>query len=98
MFAGTKSFTGTMGDLSDWTTTSVQDLSKIFERSTYRGSLSNWNTSKVTDFSYMFYQSDFSGNISSWYVSNGEDFSFACKSFTFEVLLQKGNLFLFCYI
>ena len=78
MFAGTESFMGTMGDLSNWETSSVRDLSKIFERSSYRGSLANWNTSQVTDFSYMFQESEFSGNISAWDVSRGTDFSFAC--------------------
>ena len=78
MFAGTESFMGTMGDLSNWETSSVRDLSKIFERSSYRGSLANWNTSQVTDFSYMFQESEFSGNISAWDVSSGTDFSFSC--------------------
>jgi hypothetical protein len=85
MFAGTESFMGTTGDLSNWDTSSVRDLSKIFERSSYRGSLANWNTSKVTDFSYMFQESEFSGNISAWDVSRGTDFSFACK-FCFTLL------------
>jgi hypothetical protein len=92
MFAGTESFMGTMGDLSDWDTSSVRDLSKIFERSSYRGSLANWKTSQVTDFSYMFQESEFSGNISAWDVSRGTDFSFAC---TFAFLFC---LFLFALV
>jgi Mycoplasma protein of unknown function, DUF285 len=79
MFAGTSSFTGTKSNLTNWQTSSVKDLSKIFERSTYRGSLSNWNTSQVTDFSYMFYQSDFNGDISRWDVRKGVNFAYACK-------------------
>ena len=78
MFAGTTSFMGTAGDLSNWKTSSVRDLSKIFERSSYRGSLANWTTSQVIDFSFMFQESEFSGNISAWDVSRGVDFSFAC--------------------
>jgi Mycoplasma protein of unknown function, DUF285 len=79
LFAGTKSFTGSMGDLSNWKTPSVRDLSHVFELSSYLGSLSKWNTSQVTDFSYMFYASHFIGDISRWDVRNGDDFSFACK-------------------
>ena len=79
MFAGTESFMGTMGDLSNWKTATVRDMSKMFERSSYRGSLAYWKTSQVVDFSYMFQESEFSGNISAWDVSRATDFSFTCK-------------------
>jgi Mycoplasma protein of unknown function, DUF285 len=79
MFGSASSFTGSNGDLSNWETWNVKDLSSMFYMSAYRGSLSNWNTTQVTDMSYMFYQSDFDGVIAGWTTSRVQDFSYMCK-------------------
>lgn len=78
MFYGARSFTGSMGDVAEWKTDALTDMSSVFYTTPYRGSLA-WNTSRVTTMSYAFYQSDFNGEgVAEWDVSLVKDFSYAC--------------------
>ena len=58
--AGYSATTWSIGDLSNWDTSKVTDMSSMFSNagcyaSTFDiGNLSNWDTAKVTDMSYMF--------------------------------------------
>jgi hypothetical protein len=78
MFYGARSFTGSSGDLAEWNTQSLIDMSSAFYGAPYRGSLP-WNTGQVTNMAYAFYQSDFNGDgVDVWDVSNVSDFSYTC--------------------
>jgi surface protein len=68
-FAGKAEF---IGDLSNWDTSSVTSMSKMFYKaSAFNGELSRWNTSQVTTTQHMFeYASSFNGAINSWDVKN----------------------------
>ena len=68
-FAGKAEF---IGDLSNWDTSSVTSMRKMFYKaSAFNGELSRWNTSQVTTTQHMFeYASRFNGAINSWDVKN----------------------------
>lgn len=66
------------GDLSEWDTSNVENMSQLFAWSGFNNSsISNWDTSSVTDMSSMFsgYASRFNQDISEWDVSNVKDMS-----------------------
>ena len=69
--------TSTYGDISDWDTSAVTDMSELFKDGTYgdtssfNDDISSWDTSSVTNMSSMFYgASAFNQDISSWVVSS----------------------------
>ena len=44
------------GDISNWDTSSVTDMSSLFQNATsFNQPLNKWNVSKVTNMSFMFY-------------------------------------------
>ncbi len=57
------------GDISQWDTSNVENMNKMFYQSKFNGNISQWNVSNVTDMSYMFYQSIFNNDISKWNVN-----------------------------
>ena len=73
-YSGTTSFNG---DISHWDTSSVTDMSNMFDRaSAFNGDIGNWDTSSVTDMSNMFDRaSAFNGDIGNWDTSSVTDMS-----------------------
>lgn len=59
-------------DISSWDTSSVTDMSLIFDGARqFNQDISSWDTSNVTDMNSMFYYADlFNQNIGSWDTSN----------------------------
>jgi surface protein len=69
-------------DLSNWDTSNVRDMSKMFKGSNFNGDVSGWDTGSVTNMSEMFSSRRefgssvvFNQDISSWDTSNVEDMS-----------------------
>ena len=78
----------TYGHISDWDTSGVEDMSRLFSRydsswndggaycstyDTFNDDISQWNVSSVTDMENMFYEaSSFNSDVSSWDVSSVE--------------------------
>ena len=70
-----------VGDLSNWNTSNVTDMSGMFNDCyvlTSVGNLSKWNTSKVTDMSWMFNgcNSFEQKDVNNWNMSNVQDVSY----------------------
>ena len=65
----------TYGDISEWDTSAVTDMSGTawnvgFFPSTFDGDVSAWDTSAVTTMAFMFYNADaFNGDVSAWDTS-----------------------------
>ena len=59
------------GDITQWCTGNVTDMSWKFFAKTFNEDISNWDVSNVTDMNYMFYNATaFDQDIGSWDVSN----------------------------
>ena len=61
------------GDISQWDTSNVTNMSRMFRNSSFNGDLSKWNIGQVMDMTAMFQSSPFNGNISNWDVSRVTD-------------------------
>jgi hypothetical protein len=57
------------GDLSQWDTSSVTNMSGMFYASFFAGDISTWDVTSVTNMSQMFAGAAFNGDLSSWNVS-----------------------------
>jgi len=66
------------GDISQWDTNEVTDMSGIFQdASSFNGNISEWKTSNVTDMRNMFSGAPiFNGNISGWDTSSVTDMAY----------------------
>ena len=61
------------GDISQWNTSNVKDMSNMFAGSMFNQDISRWNVSSVEKMNGMFANSSFNNNISQWNTSNVED-------------------------
>ena len=71
--------------IESWDVSNVEDMSWMFENSSFNQDISSWNVSNVKNMSCMFAYSPFNQDISSWDVSNVTNMCtmFAC-SFDFN--------------
>ena len=76
MFRGATSFNG---NLSDWDTSSVKDMSAMFANTSFNQDISDWDTSSVKDMSAMFANTSFNQDINTsgdaWNTSSVTDMS-----------------------
>jgi surface protein len=70
LFADHKKFNG---NISNWNTSKVTNMSNIFAKSQFTKDISQWDVSKVTNMKQMFKSSKFNGDISQWNMSNVVD-------------------------
>ena len=56
--------------ITEWNTSSVLSMNRMFYNSQFSGDISLWNTSSVLSMDSMFYNSQFSGDISLWDTSS----------------------------
>ena len=56
-------------NLNDIDTSLIEDMSWLFNESSFNGDISEWDTSNVTNMEGMFYRSKFTGDISKWNVN-----------------------------
>lgn len=64
------SFSEFNGDISQWNTSNVVNMSRIFYKSKFNGDISKWNTSNVKYMPAVFSHSKFNKDISKWDTSN----------------------------
>ena len=60
-------------DLNWIDTAQLEDMSGLFEYSSFNGDISKWDVSNVKKMNFMFAYCEFNGNISNWDVSNVEN-------------------------
>ena len=58
------------GDLSQWDTSNVTNMSHMFEQSPFDGDISTWDVHRVLDMTCMFKHCPFRGSISRWDLAN----------------------------
>ena len=83
------------GHISDWNTSAVTDMSKLFYRDAFVNlPLNNWDVSNVTNMSKMFYEaSSFNQPLDKWNVSNVTDMSFMFfEASSFNQPLENWNI------
>ena len=61
---------GCLCDLNDIDTSLIEDMSRLFFGSKFKGDISRWDTSNVRDMNGMFASSEFNGDISNWNIIN----------------------------
>jgi surface protein len=62
---------GNRGNFNDIDTSSIADMSRLFQNSDFNGDISKWDVSRVTNMHCMFYgATSFNQDLSSWDVSN----------------------------
>ena len=79
------------GNIRNWDTSKVTDMSEIFAYSQFNGDISKWDTSSVTDMSDMFSGSKFNGNISNWETSKVTNMSEMFYESKFDGDISKWN-------
>ena len=86
---------GFCGNISNWDTSNVTDMSKMFCcAQSFNQPLNNWDTSNVTDMSYMFGSAhSFNQPLNNWDTSNVTNMSFMfCDANSFNQPLDKWNV------
>jgi len=58
------------GDISDWNTSEVTDMEKLFHEKTFNEDISDWDVTNVTTIRKMFKESTFNRNITDWNLAN----------------------------
>lgn len=84
--------TDTYGDISDWLTYQVTDMSEAFKDKQFNGDISRWVVSSVTDMSSMFENSAFNSDISGWEVVNVKNMSSMFKDSPFNQIIDRWNV------
>lgn len=87
------------GDISEWNTTNIEDMSFMFNASTFTGKFSNlskWDISNVLNMERMFAYSCFDNNISNWKINKRCSISYmfwnsGCKLKNQPILLECYN-------
>ena len=66
------------GDINEWDTSEVTDMSKLFDcKFKFNSPIGNWNVSKVTNMKDIFYFAEkFNQSLNNWDVSNVTDMSY----------------------
>ena len=84
LFADHKKFNG---NISNWNTSKVTNMSNMFAKSQFNKDIGQWNVSEVTNMRGMFKNSKFNGNISNWNTSKVTNMSniFAKSQFTKDI-------------
>ena len=84
LFADHKKFNG---NISNWNTSKVTNMSNMFAKSQFNKDIDQWNVSEVTNMRGMFKNSKFNGNISNWNTSKVTNMSniFANSQFTKDI-------------
>lgn len=80
------------GDISQWDTSNVTDMSSMFYQSLFTGDISKWNISKVKNMRSMFEGSIFNSDISQWNTSNLENMSFMFSRSLFDKDISKWDV------
>ena len=80
------------GDISDWLTYNVTDMSGAFKDRQFNGDISRWVVSSVTDMSSMFEGSTFNSDISGWQVVNVENMNSMFKNSPFNQMIDRWNV------
>ena len=73
---------GFNGDISQWNTSRVQDMSGMFQDSMFSGDISHWNVASVVSMARMFDNGAFNGDIAKWNVGNVHDFEQMFQGFS----------------
>jgi len=70
-------YLGDSGNMSSWDTSTITDMSYMFEEATtFNQTMNSWNTASVTNMSYMFHNAEnFDSPVGNWDVSNVKDMS-----------------------
>ncbi|GIS52563.1 MAG: hypothetical protein Ct9H90mP28_2790 [Paracoccaceae bacterium] len=58
------------GDISDWNTSEVTDMEKLFRGKIFNEDISDWDVTNVTTIKQMFKESTFNRNITDWNLVN----------------------------
>tara|TARA_B100001109_G_C18857589_1_gene472433 strand:- start:1647 stop:3104 length:1458 start_codon:yes stop_codon:yes gene_type:complete len=58
------------GDISDWNTSEVTNMKRLFKGKIFNEDISDWDVSNVTTIEEMFKESSFNRNITDWNLSN----------------------------
>ena len=80
------------GDISDWLTYQVTDMSGAFKDKQFNGDISRWVVSSVTDMSSMFEGSAFNSDISGWEVVNVKNMNSMFKDSPFNQMIDRWNV------
>lgn len=83
----------TYGNISDWLTYQVTDMSEAFKDKQFNGDISRWVVSSVTDMSSMFENSAFNSDISGWEVVNVKNMNSMFKDSPFNQMIDRWNVF-----
>ncbi len=57
------------GDISNWDTSKVMTMERMFYRSSFNGDISKWVILDKVNMNEIFYESNFNESISNWYIS-----------------------------
>ena len=59
------------GHISNWDTSLINDMSRLFQYSNFNENINDWDVSNVTNMEYMFYYcKNFNQPLNNWDVSN----------------------------
>lgn len=80
------------GNISNWDTSNVMNMSRMFRNSSFNGDLSKWNTGQVMDMTAMFQMASFNGDISQWDTANAECMHSMFRQADFQGDISRWNV------